>query len=143
MAGSHPEFPSAESAGTSATGAQLLTARLPREVDAANEARVRLDLLAMLDAYAPQIGGLIIDMTTTKFIDSSGLRALLAIRDRAAELSAPLYIAAPSNEVRRFLSLVDITGRIPVFDTVDAALVACSARPELTTATIARPFAGV
>lgn len=118
------------------TGAnpKLLTARLPREVDAANEARVRLDLLGMFDAYAPHVSGLIVDMTGTRFIDSAGLRALLVVRARAAELGAALWIAAPSQEVRRFLSLVDIAGSIPVFDSVETALVAWSGRPEYAAA---------
>ena len=121
-------------------GRKLLTARLPREVDAANEARVRLDLLAMIDAYAPQVSGLIVDMTHTRFIDSAGLRAILAVRAHAVELGAALWSAAPSPEARRFLSLVDIAGTIPVFDSVDIALVAWSARPGAAT-TVQRSLA--
>lgn len=128
MAGPHLTSPAVTSPARAGSGP--LTAALPRELDAANEARVRLDLLAMLDACAPHISGLIIDMTNTRFIDSSGLRAILTVRARAAELDAALCIAAPSPEVRRFLSLVDITGRIPVFDSVDDALTAWSLRPE-------------
>ena len=133
MARSHPT-------PTHSDGRKLLTARLPREVDAANEARVRLDLLAMIDAYAPEVSGLIIDMANTRFIDSAGLRALLVVRARAVELEAALWIAAPNEDVRRFLSLVDIAGTIPVFDSVDTALVAWSARPDAAT-TVQRSLA--
>jgi anti-anti-sigma factor len=117
-----------------------LAARLPREVDAANEARVRLDLLAMLDAFAADGSGLIIDMAQTRFIDSAGLRAVLVVRTRAAELGTRVCIAAPSQEVRRFLSLVDITGRIPVFDSVAEALSVWSPRLESVATAAVRPL---
>jgi anti-anti-sigma factor len=120
---------------------RLISARLPREVDAANQSRVSLDLLGALDAYAPQVSGLIIDMSQTKFIDSAGLRALLAVQARAAGLGTAVWLAAPSQEVRRFLSLVDITGRMPVFDSMDAAQTAWFELPEHAAIAPQRPLA--
>lgn len=111
-------------------GTKLLAARLPREVDSTNEARVRLDLLTILHACAPYISGLIIDMTHTSFIDSAGLRALRVVQTRADQLAAPLCVVAPDRHVRRLLRLVDITERIPMVDSMDAALCAFAPRPE-------------
>jgi anti-anti-sigma factor len=111
-------------------GHRPVTAALPRTVDATNEARVRLDLLAALCACTPHVRGLIIDMTRTRFIDSAGLRALLVVRSRAAELGVSLCLAAPRDDVLPLLGLVDIAGRVPVFASVDAALTAWSTPPD-------------
>lgn len=119
-------------------GRRPLVARLPREVDAANEARVRLDLLAALHACAPYVSGLIIDMTHTRLIDSAGLRAHLVVQARAAELAVALCAAAPRQDVRRLLGLVDIAGRMPVFASVGEALTAWSPLPEPATAAAQR-----
>jgi len=101
---------------------QPVAIRLPMRVDNANEARVRLDLLAILHAIAPHVSGLVLDMTHTSVIDSAGLRALRTVQGHADELEVALCVAAPREDVRRLLRLADIAGRIPVFASVGAAL---------------------
>jgi anti-sigma B factor antagonist len=113
-----------------ATERQPVTARLPVRVDKANEARVRLDLLAVLHASALHMSGLVLDMTRTTSIDSSGLRALRTVHGHADELGVEVCVAAPHDDVRRLLRLADIAGRIPVFTSVGAALTAWSPTPE-------------
>jgi anti-anti-sigma factor len=106
---------------------QPVAIRLPVRVDNANEARVRLDLLAILHAIAPHVSGLVLDMTRTSVIDSSGLRALRTVQGHADELEVAFCLAAPREDVRRLLRLADIAGRIPVFANVGAALTGWSA----------------
>jgi anti-anti-sigma factor len=50
---------------------------------------------------------LVLDLSGTKFLDSSGLRAILTAQRRLAEGDGRLALHAPSEPVRR---LLDITG---------------------------------
>ena len=54
--------------------------------------------------------GLVIDLSGVQFIDSSGLRGLLRIRQRPGGLR----LAAPSATVRRLLDLTDLTGAFTI-----------------------------
>ena len=75
----------------------------------------------MLHASAPHINGLVIDMTRTNIIDSSGLQALRTVKVHADDLRVALCVAAPHQDVRRLLRLTDIARRIPVFPSAGAA----------------------
>lgn len=50
-----------------------------------------------------------IDLSGVTFIDSRGLGALLAANERAREGAAPICIYAPSDSVRRLLSISGVT----------------------------------
>jgi anti-sigma B factor antagonist len=58
---------------------------------------------------------LVIDMAGVRFIDSSGLSALVAIRIAATSAGGQMVLRAPSRNVRRILG---ITGMLQVFDIV-------------------------
>jgi anti-sigma B factor antagonist len=60
---------------------------------------------------------LVIDLEAVGFMDSSGLRALLEVRQRCLESDRPFALARPSDAVRRVLELVDL-GR--EFDLIEA-----------------------
>jgi anti-anti-sigma factor len=77
---------------------------LPPEVDAHNAPTICDALLNLLDQGVPS---LIIDLTTTKFCDCAGLRALTRVRRRADVLHIPVCVALPdTGSVRRVAELV-------------------------------------
>ena len=53
------------------------------------------------------VNDLVLDLSATKFLDSSGLRAILTAQRRLADSDGRLALRAPSEPVRR---LLDITG---------------------------------
>ena len=57
-------------------------------------------------------GPVVIDLSQVVFIDSSGLRTLLAASRRASERSESLVLRSPSREVSR---LLEITGTASLF----------------------------
>jgi RNA polymerase sigma-70 factor (ECF subfamily) len=94
--------------------------------------RLGLALLTVLHTRGQPGSSLVIDMTRATSVDSVGLRALLTIHHRAAQLGIKFCLAAPSRQVRRLLQLIDIAGRIPVFTSVAAALTASSPPAAIT-----------
>ncbi|WP_051323842.1 STAS domain-containing protein [Candidatus Solirubrobacter pratensis] len=53
----------------------------------------------------PGIDALVLDVGGIEFVDSTGLSALLAIRERATQLGIEFTLARPSEAVRRILAL--------------------------------------
>ena len=64
---------------------------------------------------------LYVDMSGVTFIDSRGLGALLAANERAREGAAQLRIHAPSDSVRRLLTISGVTAVIVEADELPAA----------------------
>jgi len=62
-----------------------------------------------VEALGDAGGGLAVDLAGVRFIDSSGLRALLSLREKAD----PLVLIAPSATVRKLLAL---TSMVDMFD---------------------------
>jgi anti-anti-sigma factor len=56
---------------------------------------------------ADDVSDLVLDLSATMFLDSSGLRAILTAQRRLADSGGRLALRAPSEPVRR---LLDITG---------------------------------
>jgi anti-anti-sigma factor len=54
---------------------------------------------------AHDVRNLVLDLAAVRFVDSAGLGALLAIRERAKELGIDMLIADASDPVRRLLHL--------------------------------------
>lgn len=74
------------------------------DMAAALQLETRLDaLLAARDVQAVQL-----DLADVGFIDSAGLGALLAVRDRAGELGIDLAITPVSDRVRHILELTGL-----------------------------------
>ena len=69
------------------------------------------------EATSSGVTELLIDMSRVSFIDSSGLRALLAVKDALPRV----VLVAPSRSVRRLLEVVELGSAIEVFDTVEEA----------------------
>jgi anti-anti-sigma factor len=99
----------------------------------ANEARLaiggELDLASVGEAQAalalvqaPGLKRIVLDLRLLELIDSSGLRLLVDAERRARRQGQSLVIAAhPDGAVRKLLSIVLLSERIPVVDHPDDA----------------------
>ena len=95
---------------------------LPAEIDVTNCDQVLAKLVATL---APGASLVVVDMTSTIFCDTSGVRALLDAHDRAVSDGIGFRLAiAPEGSVRRVLELTGINRLLPVYFGVDEALAA-------------------
>jgi len=92
--------------------------RMPAEIDAAIADETRQALLA---AVTPGTAILVIDMSGTTFCDSAGLKAIIAAHARAAETGTQLRLVATA--VLRIITIVGIDQLIPIYPTLEAALV--------------------
>lgn len=81
------------------------------ELDIYREAELRSFVDAVLVDRMPQ--RLVLDVCRLQFLDSSGLRALLACRDRARSAGLPLSLAVTPGPVTR---LLDVAGVRDWFD---------------------------
>ena len=64
---------------------------------------------------------LVVDLSRTAFIDSSGLGALVAGLKRARQVGGDLRIAAPTDQVRTVLSLTNLDRVLTPYDDVSSA----------------------
>jgi anti-anti-sigma factor len=82
------------------------------------------DALAQITAaLGPDVSMVIVDLTTTDFCDSAGLRQLLRARERVTAGGARLRLAvARSGQVRRALELSGILPLLPVFPSLEHAI---------------------
>lgn len=66
---------------------------------------------------------LVLDLDDVQFIDSAGLRAILAAHERAIERGQRLALTPGSPQVQRLLSIAGINGHLHTIASADAALV--------------------
>jgi anti-sigma B factor antagonist len=91
----------------------------PEEVDITNAAGLQA---ALLDAAGNSHRHLVVDMTRTRFCDSSGIHALATAHQRARREDRQLLLAASSPAVLRILELTGIDQLIPRFPSLPEAL---------------------
>ena len=96
----------------------------PDEIDITNAPELRS---ALLEAAAHGHGTLVVDMTRTRFCDSSGLYTLLAAHKRAQAEGGELLLAITAAPVLRVLAITSIDRMIPTFTSLDQALAHSSA----------------
>ncbi len=65
--------------------------------------------------------GLVIDLTETEFMDSSGLRLLVSIHERFASEGGSLRVAVGPGPIYRLLDITGLLGHLDVHDTVEEA----------------------
>lgn len=92
--------------------------RLPDEIDATNNERVRIALADALEA-SPAV--LVADMTLTTYCCSEGLRVLLRAHEAAERAGIPLRIAGVHDRVRRILVLTGTSELLDVYPSIEAA----------------------
>ena len=91
----------------------------PEEIDITNAEALRS---ALLTAAADGHGTLVVDMTGTRFCDSSGLHVLIAAHKRAGAEGREVLLVIPSTPVLRVFAITGIDHMIPNFTTLDEAL---------------------
>jgi anti-sigma B factor antagonist len=65
----------------------------------------------------------VLDLDDVQFIDSAGLRVVLAAHERTAERGQRLALTPGSPQVQRLLSIAGVNGRLERIASADAALV--------------------
>lgn len=101
----------------------------PREdIDAANASQVRAELVAFLDK-----GGdcLVLDLSTTRYLDSAGLDMLFRLNERLRQRRATLRLVIPSSShLARLVEIVGMSSALPIHETLEEALEDCRAAAE-------------
>ncbi|MEA2298895.1 MAG: hypothetical protein QOF77_1831 [Solirubrobacteraceae bacterium] len=83
------------------------------ELDLSTAPRLDAALVAAEATDAPMI---VVDIDAVSFIDSSGLRMLLAANTRSQRDGNRLRLTRGTDEVRRLFALVDVGNRLPFID---------------------------
>ena len=96
----------------------------PEEIDATNADALRW---ALLEAATHGHGTLVVDMTATRFCDSSGLHALLAAHNRAQADGGELLLVIPDIVRFRIFQITGIDRVIHRAASLDQALAQTSA----------------
>jgi anti-sigma B factor antagonist len=91
----------------------------PEEIDITNAEALRS---ALLQAAADGHGTLVVDMTRTRFCDSSGLHVLIAAHRRAGAEGREMLLVIPSTAVLRVFALTGMDTVIPNFTSLAEAL---------------------
>jgi anti-sigma B factor antagonist len=91
----------------------------PGEIDITNAEALRS---ALLRAAVNGHGTLVVDMTCTRFCDSSGMHALIAAHKRAQAEGREVLLVIPSTTVLRVFALTGIDHVIPNFTSLAEAL---------------------
>jgi anti-sigma B factor antagonist len=81
------------------------------EVDASTSPTVA-DALAIVPEGGRKSGRIVVETSGVSFIDSSGLRVLIELSERAAALGAKVVLASPSRSMAR---LIELTGLNDLF----------------------------
>ncbi len=68
-------------------------------------------------------GIVVLDLDDVHFIDSAGLRVVLAAHERAVERGQRLALTPGSPQVQRLLSIAGVDGHLQTIASADAALV--------------------
>ena len=91
----------------------------PAEIDITNAEGLRS---ALLRAAAAGSGTLVVDMTQTRFCDSSGLHALVAAHKSARAEGREVLLVVPAAAVLRVFAITGMDQVIPNFASLDEAL---------------------
>jgi anti-anti-sigma factor len=93
--------------------------RLPDEVDVSVRTEVVDRLLSTINRAGPH---LVIDARDVRFMDSSGINALVRARDRAEAMGGSVHLVAAGRRLRRLLETTRLERTMHRVDSLDAAL---------------------
>jgi len=93
----------------------------PEEIDITSAEGLRE---ALLEAVARGHGTFVVDMSLTRFCDSSGLQALVAAHRRARAEDGEVFLVIPDAAVLRVFALTGMDRVIPNFASLNEALAA-------------------
>ena len=97
----------------------------PEEIDITNAEALRSALLTAANGH----GTLVVDMTATRFCDSSGLHTLIAAHKRAEAEGREVLLVIPDTAVLRVFALTGMDRVIPNFTSLAEALAQTAACP--------------
>ena len=100
-------------------GSTPLVATLRGDLDLASAGEMQAAVLRTLDER--QAEGVILDFTEVGFMDSTGLRAILAISRRLEIRPKAVVLLSPSRAVRKLLTLAGLDERVPVAASLEQA----------------------
>lgn len=95
---------------------------LSGELDIASAPALREELLGLL---RPGASRLVIDLSSVRYADASGVAVLVGTGRRAVLLGGWLRLASPASEVVSILSLTGVHRHLATFPTVEAAVAGC------------------
>ncbi|HET7279472.1 MAG TPA: STAS domain-containing protein [Dermatophilaceae bacterium] len=72
---------------------------------------------------------IVVDLSRTTFLDSSGIGALVSAGSQARDAGGSLRLAAPRDEVLRVLDLTQVNTVLPTYASLDEALAGGPADP--------------
>jgi len=102
------------------SGEDVVVARLSGEVDLSNAAEVGDHLAAAVPNTAL---GLVLDLTATTYLDSSGVHLVFDLAERLRTRQQQFRITVPAGApIRRVLRIVELGDTVPVLATVDEAV---------------------
>jgi anti-anti-sigma factor len=98
----------------------VLVARISGEVDLSNAAAVTDHLI---DATPNSATALVLDLTATTYLDSSGVRMLFELAQRLRNRGQELQLVVPEeSNVRRVLLLTEVERVVPLASSVEAVV---------------------
>jgi anti-anti-sigma factor len=98
---------------------EVVVAQVSGEIDLASAPVVRAELA---EAVPNQALGLVVDLTTTSYLDSSGVSLIFELAERLGRRQQQLRLVVPEKApLRRVLRIVDAAGVVPIVTTVDEA----------------------
>jgi anti-sigma B factor antagonist len=96
----------------------------PEEIDITNAPALRS---ALQEAAADGHGTLVLDMTQTRFCDSSGIHTLLAVHRRAQADDGELLLVIPNPAALRIFAITGVDRVIPSVTSLEEAFARTSA----------------
>jgi anti-anti-sigma factor len=99
---------------------EVVVARLSGEVDLSNATDVGDQMTASVPNSAL---GLVLDLTATEYLDSSGVHLVFELAERLRRRQQQLRVVVPAGApIRRVLRIVELDDSVPVLGTVDEAV---------------------
>src|SRR5439155_3687943 len=102
------------------SGDDVIVARITGEIDLSNAG----DVSETLSSAVPNTAlGLVIDLTATSYLDSSGVHLLFDLAERLQRRQQQLRVVVPQGgPIRRVLRIVELALTVPVVTTVGEAV---------------------
>jgi anti-anti-sigma factor len=98
-------------------------ARAREDIDAANASAVGFELAEMIGSDP----ALVLDLSVTRYVDSAGLDMIFRLGERLSQRRARLVLVIPSKSpLTRLVEIVGLPGSMPVCETLEQALAACT-----------------
>lgn len=91
----------------------VLIAKLPKEIDHHSAKRIRTAIDDRLFTARPK--KLVLDLTDTQFMDSSGLGLILGRARIAADMKVEYALANPNRATKKILTMAGADSLIPIY----------------------------